>query len=81
MKPTIEGDGKLLQDPSSHGALHLEGRFFSIKAKAYLVSDWTQYFVNSWELVVIIMDNHMCHKLLSAVPVSGRNGIENSIVC
>ena len=27
------------------------------------------------------MDNHVCLKLLSAVPVSGTNGIENSIVC
>ena len=81
MKPTIEGDGKLLQGPSSHGALLLEGRFSSIRAKAYLVSDWTQYFVNSWGLVVTIMDNHVCLKLLSAVPVSGTNGIEISIVC
>lgn len=42
--------------------------------------DFAQCFVGPGGPVVIIMGNHMHHKLLSAVPVLGGNDIENSVV-
>ena len=40
-KPTLEGDGELLQGPSSHRTHSLEGRFPSIRAKARLAPDYS----------------------------------------